>query len=226
MTNVSRIDFGNDVTVLVGKNERRFVAHQDILCRSSTFFQAACSGNWRESKEKLVRLPEQSSGAFSIYLHWCYTGIIDLWDGNENVTARIRANAQIRITPDPRIMRLSQSYVLGDMLGAPQLCNALIDSWFDLFAETRLAPSYEEVNFVAESLPETCPLSRLSIHQMAFGLKLESFRSTLDKFTPKVIKEIARVAVEEADNASHKRPKGRGRCFYHVHADSEKRCDS
>lgn len=232
-TKLLRIDFGNDVIVSVGKDERRFVAHKDTLSRSSTFFQAAFSGEWLESKEKLVRMPEQDSTVFSIYLHWRYLGSIDLWDGEEETTSRIEPNEEARLKPGPRISRLIHCYVLGDMLGEPHFCNALIDKHFRDFVEQHATPNAETINLALESLSETSPLCQLFIHQVAFCLRIESFRSNLDRYSSKVIREItrasvegSRASVEESRSTGPRRPSDRGRCFYHVHADGEKRCDS
>ena len=61
------VDFGNDITVLVGKHEKRFVAHKNVLCGSSGFLKDALkSGRWKEGKERIIRFPEQPPTAFNV----------------------------------------------------------------------------------------------------------------------------------------------------------------
>jgi hypothetical protein len=55
------------VTVLVGKEEKRFTLHQDAVCANSKFFKAACSKRWREGQERTVRLPEAQPDIFKLY---------------------------------------------------------------------------------------------------------------------------------------------------------------
>lgn len=56
----------DDLVVLVGKDEKRFVLHQKIATRTSGFFRVICNGKWKESEERLFRLPEIDKDIFAI----------------------------------------------------------------------------------------------------------------------------------------------------------------
>ena len=60
--------------MLVGPKEERFILHHDAVCARSKFFKAACSKQWREGQERLVRLPEVDPVVFKTYCGWVYSG--------------------------------------------------------------------------------------------------------------------------------------------------------
>ncbi|KAK4543404.1 hypothetical protein LTR36_005547 [Oleoguttula mirabilis] len=64
----------NTITVLVGVDEEAFTIHESLICDRSDFFKAACSGEWKESQTRTVRLPPSTTPAhFQIYLDWLYS---------------------------------------------------------------------------------------------------------------------------------------------------------
>jgi BTB/POZ domain len=58
---------------VVGPDQRLFAAHEDVLCHSS-FFQAACRGQFLESHSKRINLPEESPEILSSVLEYLYKG--------------------------------------------------------------------------------------------------------------------------------------------------------
>ena len=62
------------MTVLVGNKRTKFMLHEQTLRSNSKFFEAALSRNWRESTERKVLLPEETTDHFRIYAQWVYTG--------------------------------------------------------------------------------------------------------------------------------------------------------
>jgi hypothetical protein len=75
----STIDFAQDATVLVVVAEKKFVAHTDVLIRTSTFFKSALTRKgWRAAQQRVVNFPKHEATAFSIYPSWLYTASIDL----------------------------------------------------------------------------------------------------------------------------------------------------
>ncbi|KAK3712638.1 hypothetical protein LTR37_009081 [Vermiconidia calcicola] len=170
-----KIDYGHEVSVLVGDTGQRFVVHKDVLCTNSPFFQAACSKNWREGREKVIRLPDHAPIAFSMYVDWRYQGVVDLWQGDENQrTVRRDTQGNERAAGGLRFDRLIDSYILGDMLQDHKFCNVLIDACFDLIEETLQIPHYGNINRIFNTSPETSKLRQLLVHTMAFASKPET----------------------------------------------------
>jgi hypothetical protein len=71
---------GDVVTVLVGEYERKFIVHEEPLRAHSRFFDAAMSGVWLESSERIIRLPMEGPKLFSVYVQWIYTSRVALPD--------------------------------------------------------------------------------------------------------------------------------------------------
>ena len=90
--------------VLVGLEETPFIIHQDVICTKSKFFKAACSGEWCERREGVIRLADSEPLIFHANSNWVYSGIISDFDadfdGDEDLHFRYTA----------------MLYVLGDVL--------------------------------------------------------------------------------------------------------------
>jgi hypothetical protein len=61
------------ITLVVGREQRLFAAHEDVLCHSP-FFQAACRGQFLEATNKRVSLPDEEPEIFSSVLEYLYKG--------------------------------------------------------------------------------------------------------------------------------------------------------
>jgi hypothetical protein len=221
-TDCSRINFSNEVTVLVGADEVKCVAHRDVLCAKSGFFRDALSGSWNEGKKKCISLPEQCPTAFNIYLNYRYQGMIDLESDGDPVR---KHNGQTRRATTPIYERLINSYILGDMLRDNGFCNALIDAWFEVrYNMDGRVMSSTQVNTVFENLPETSKLRKLVAHDLAYSAAPKIFQHCLDDYHPEVWKAVARVSVRESVHEigrELKSPQARPRCSYHIHEEED-----
>jgi len=61
------------VTLVVGREQRLFAAHEDVLCHSP-YFAAALKGKFLESGTKRVQLPEEEPEVLSCVLEFLYKG--------------------------------------------------------------------------------------------------------------------------------------------------------
>ena len=61
------------VTLVVGKEQRLFAAHEDVLCLSP-FFQAALNRNFADGNTKRIALPDEEPEIFSSVLEFLYKG--------------------------------------------------------------------------------------------------------------------------------------------------------
>jgi len=61
------------ITLTVGKEQRLFAAHEDVLCLSP-FFSAACRGQFLEAHAKRIDLPDEDPEVFSSVLEYLYKG--------------------------------------------------------------------------------------------------------------------------------------------------------
>jgi len=61
------------ITLTVGREQRLFAAHEDVLCLSP-FFAAACRGRFVEAATKRIELPDEEPEIFSCVLEYLYKG--------------------------------------------------------------------------------------------------------------------------------------------------------
>lgn len=68
---------GTETVILsVGPKRTTFTVHKDLLTKSSEFFRAGFNGNFREGKEGVMYMPEDSPGAVALFIEWLYRGRI------------------------------------------------------------------------------------------------------------------------------------------------------
>jgi len=61
------------ITLTIGREQRLFAAHEDVLCLSP-FFAAACRGQFLEAHAKRIDLPDEDPEVFSSVLEYLYKG--------------------------------------------------------------------------------------------------------------------------------------------------------
>jgi len=61
------------ITLIVGREQRLFAAHEEVLCRSS-FFVAVCRSLVMDPADKKIDLPDEEPAVFSCVLEYLYKG--------------------------------------------------------------------------------------------------------------------------------------------------------
>jgi hypothetical protein len=61
------------ITIVVGKDQRLFAAHEDVLCHSP-FFTMACRDQFFETNSRRIALPDEDPEVFSCILEYLYKG--------------------------------------------------------------------------------------------------------------------------------------------------------
>lgn len=61
------------ITLVVGKDQRLFAAHEDVLCHSP-FFAMACKDQFFETNSRRIALPDEEPEVFSCILEYLYKG--------------------------------------------------------------------------------------------------------------------------------------------------------
>ncbi|KAI9749325.1 MAG: hypothetical protein M4579_006914 [Chaenotheca gracillima] len=59
------------ITIVCGREQRLFAAHEDVLCLSP-FFAAACRGQFQEAHSRRINLPDEEPEIFSSVLEYLY----------------------------------------------------------------------------------------------------------------------------------------------------------
>ncbi|KAI4693273.1 uncharacterized protein J4E88_001644 [Alternaria novae-zelandiae] len=116
------------ITVVVGEapDQRHFSVHEGLICARSEFFRRAMNGKWIESKNRMVRLPEDDPKVFDIYINLLYTGRLAT-----NTLEEPKTNAHLL----EEMYVLAQLYVIGEKLLDKATKNSAIQSLLEVSLE-------------------------------------------------------------------------------------------
>lgn len=89
-----------------------FSVHKHIICHSSAFFKAACTGQFLEAESQKVKLPDDRAELFDLFVQWLYSQ--NLKQIFEDVTL-------------PIWRTLIELHILADKLQVLKLKNTILD---------------------------------------------------------------------------------------------------
>ena len=107
---------GGFISIVVGsvESEATFIVHERLICETSEFVKRAMGGEWKESRQRLIRLPDQSPRVFHIYVQWLYLHVLPTRDDSEHSYGEYD--------------QLARAYILGDILLDTSFRDAVIDA--------------------------------------------------------------------------------------------------
>lgn len=144
----NRGSFGTTtVNIIVGPEQQIFILHKDLLCETSSYFQAALNGSFLEAKTQEIRLEKEDVTVFKHFQYWLYSRAILMTETSTN---------------DIEWIVLVDLYVLGETRGIPQLQNDAIDGFISKYATLRWTP-LDQICRIYENTPENSPLRRLLV---------------------------------------------------------------
>ncbi|KAK7617018.1 hypothetical protein IWX50DRAFT_682018 [Phyllosticta citricarpa] len=157
-----------------GDNPKVFQVHEVLLRSSSSFFEKALGGDWKESKEKMVPLPDEDVEIFSIYQKWLLLNKLLINSRNETPREAMGVHLAKDFETDPEsssvtsfearstniFNTLLECYILGDHLMDSKFKNAIVDEILDLISRYYTYP-IEWASVLPKRLPESCGLVRL-----------------------------------------------------------------
>ncbi len=109
------------VTLYVGNDREVFCIHRNLLCNASPVFKAALAGNFRESSDLSMDLPEEDLGSVNRLVQWLYTQCyeVDDYDSVEHLLAGY--------------WQLARLNALADKYDIVTLRNDVVDKFFAIF---------------------------------------------------------------------------------------------
>ncbi|CAI7604079.1 unnamed protein product [Penicillium glandicola] len=107
---------GRTVDILVGDGHEAFSVHEKLIRDSSSFFDKAMAGEWKESLQRTFQLPDDEPRIFGLYIHWLYYGTLPVFCDEPGLPG----NAEY--------VDLVKAYVLGDKFLDFKFQNATIDA--------------------------------------------------------------------------------------------------
>ncbi|MCJ1463814.1 hypothetical protein MMC07_002423 [Pseudocyphellaria aurata] len=137
--------FKTIVNIAVGSTTQIVPVHRELLCSVSPVFEATFDqeSGFREFHTSYCALPETRVEVFQYFLQWLYTHSLDHED---------------LVGPKPTYSRLIRMYVLGDVLGATMLKNAVIDKMVEVVNQTLACPIPSDTELLYENTIETAKL--------------------------------------------------------------------
>lgn len=80
------------------------------------FFDKAMAGDWKESQQRTIQLPDDDPGIFALYVHWLYCGTLPVVCDKSGSPG------------DSEYMDLVKAYVLGDKILDSRFQDTVIDA--------------------------------------------------------------------------------------------------
>lgn len=192
--------------------------HKDALVQNSTFFRAALDGQFKEAKEKTVRLLESDAQTFAIFAHWVYTNDTVFQESTEVVADEVQQRYEERTL-------MIQTYILGDQFGCSRLQNQVITQYIDLAFAFRVTPGIAHAKLIYDNLPEQSNRRQLMIDYYVSNVKSDWFKSNTKELPPHFITDVLVSFVRAAEQRSRpKSPRKRDQCIYHVHNKETPKC--
>lgn len=209
-----RPDYSDEVlTVLVGPAEKKFVVHKATICRLSNFFKAACSRQWKEGQENLLRLPETDAEAFNVYAHWTYSDNLDMSLMTEPLSFT-----------SPSYLHLGKIWILSNYFGNNALGNLVIDRLLQTMDRLLFhRVSTPTLQYLFTNLPVDSKIRRLFIDAVTATMNGTTFEKEGKSLPQEIVFELAR---RHAFGQSPQLPGPTfaDRCKYHTHDEGEAEC--
>lgn len=220
-----RLDFSEEVAILMGESATRVTVHKDVLTSSSGFFRAACGGSWKESKEKSISLPETTEEIFMIYVGWLYTGNAEVYDEDEHQDLP-KASETVRSDVfDIGFDNIVDSYILGDFLDDESFCNALIDNLMLLSLFTKTLPDRASIGKYWAQLPQGSGIRRLLVDlEVSYG-ETDCLSSDNRHWPYDYLIELVKAyGTDRGTDGKARQPEEREKCYYHRHSEGSPKC--
>ncbi|KAI4906272.1 hypothetical protein J4E90_010745 [Alternaria incomplexa] len=202
------------VTVRVGRepNHTDFTVHEDPIRASSAFFQTAFRHPWRESLERVVRLPECDAIDFQIYTHWLYSGLLCAIPSEVSGSNGVSSS-------------LVRGYLLGDYLQDASYRDTIIDGLieWDRHADDAPRTSFLSswINIVDDKTSEGNPLQKLLVDITVWRTSHVWWTSVIAKLPANFVRDVC-IGLStryRVDGAVFPVRIQANNCAYHSHGD-------
>ena len=210
--NEPRVDYATLITVIVGHEERKFVVHQSALCRNSDYFKAACSRDWPEGREGIIKLADIESDTFEAYISSVYAKDLD--------TSAMREVPGLTVPPSNLV--LTKLHVLADYFGNQRMCNLVVDRIIQKVDDVPEPIDIQELLQLWCCLPETSRIRSLFLNIATAQATFEWLSAPEAEHIPQEFTlSIARSRFPGGEIAC---PAWDHRCMYHTHPAGKSLC--
>lgn len=217
------------IEVKVGDQEDSFYVHEDVLCKSSDFFDIETSYTYRHESsnggdfDEIVWLPNEDPEIFHIYVQWLY---------HQKIFSDVPydENDMNRSAYDNEWPRLLNLYVCGKHLEDDSFCNAVMDAVCDKLNRNAGRYTYtgDLAGAVSEKLGTASPFYRVLVDMYAWIGDEEWIASEMGnaatpiQFYMSIVQQMIQLRDGPAKDKAF--PWAEDICRYHVHEYDHKRC--
>jgi hypothetical protein len=212
------------IQVFVGDDEEPHCVHRDLISASSDFFQKALNGDFQE-KDGIVRLSNQDSTLFALYVQWLYSKCLNhelgAQEQAELVSEDDDKDEKKLLILGGHYKRLIKLYILGDVLQDEEFQNTTMDAILKLFRSSTSYP-IDDVNatIVLENLPPRSPLRKLLVDCWVYVREATWYKDSdmdLRSYPSDFWVEVAEGLITHEEGRPGTYPWDLFPCQYHVH---------
>jgi hypothetical protein len=145
---------------VVGAQQEVFSVHERLVRASSSFFDKAMAGDWKESQQRTIHLPDDEPEIFALYVHWLYYGTLPVFCDESGLPG------------NSEYLNLVKAYVLGDKILDSRYQDAAIDAIVEKCQSkaqdgANWFPVGEVIRYAFDNTNESAPIRELLVDMYA-----------------------------------------------------------
>jgi hypothetical protein len=158
--NLSQRLRGRTVDIVVGAQQEVFSVHERLVRASSSFFDKAMAGDWKESQQRTIHLPDDEPEIFALYVHWLYYGTLPVFCDEPGLPG------------NSEYLNLVKAYVLGDKILDSRYQDEAIDAIVEKCQSkaqdgANWFPVGEVIRYAFDNTNESAPIRELLVDMYA-----------------------------------------------------------
>ncbi|KAF7122784.1 hypothetical protein CNMCM5793_000894 [Aspergillus hiratsukae] len=151
---------GKTVDIAVGVQKEIFSVHETLIRASSSFFDKAMAGDWKESQQRTIQLPEDEPGIFALYVKWLYCGTLPVVCDEPGLPG------------NSEYINLVKAYVLGDKILDSKFQDTVIDAIVEKSQSKAKDgqcwyPNMGVIKYTFKNTSESAPIRKLLVDMYA-----------------------------------------------------------
>lgn len=132
------------------------MVNPELLTQASPFFLNALKGGWKESVERVIKLPKDDPRVFKAYIHFLSTEEIDITSASVN-----QANESLASIAEQ--MLAAQLYIFAEKVQDSKAKNGAVRAMIKAIMNRRRLPYSSVMRAIYEGTPRDSPMRRMMV---------------------------------------------------------------
>ncbi|OOQ83208.1 hypothetical protein PEBR_36322 [Penicillium brasilianum] len=142
---------GRTIDIVVGGEVKTFSVHEALVRTYSSFFDKAMAGEWKESVQRTIKLPDDEPKILALYIYWLYYGTLPVFCDEPGRLG------------NSEYLDLVKAYVLGEKLLDTRFQDTAIDAIVEKSRSNakdgkRWFPGGEVIEYAYKNTTESAPV--------------------------------------------------------------------